>query len=95
MANSSGWRARAIVAKPEVIFGDEPTGNLDSNSSTEVLTLLREAVDQMGQTVVIVTCNARATSYADRVLCLADGALVEELRSPTPEAVLAVLGGFE
>jgi putative ABC transport system ATP-binding protein len=79
---------RALVARPEIIFGDEPTGNLDSRSSTDVLTMLRRAVDGLGQTVVIVTHDARAAAYADRVLFLADGRIVDELRSPTADAVL-------
>ncbi|WIM67283.1 ABC transporter ATP-binding protein [Corynebacterium breve] len=87
--------ARAIVGKPEVIFGDEPTGNLDSNASTEVLTLLRNSVDEMGQTVVIVTHDAMAASYADRVIFLADGKLVHELADPTTEDILAVMAGFD
>ena len=70
--------ARAIVSRPEIIFGDEPTGNLDSNSSREVLTILRDAVDDIGQTVVIVTHDATAASYADRVVFLADGRVVDE-----------------
>lgn len=87
--------ARAIVGKPEIIFGDEPTGNLDSNSSHEVLAILRSAVDEMGQTVVIVTHDPSAAAWADRVLFLADGRLVEELREPTAEDILAVMTGFE
>ncbi len=87
--------ARAIVSKPEIIFGDEPTGNLDSNSSHEVLAILRSAVDEMGQTVVIVTHDPTAAAWADRVLFLADGILVHELRDPTAEDILAVMTGFE
>lgn len=87
--------ARAIVGKPEIIFGDEPTGNLDSNSSHEVLAILRAAVDEMGQTVVIVTHDPTAAAWADRVLFLADGQLVNELRDPTAEDILAVMTGFD
>lgn len=73
--------ARAIVSRPDIIFGDEPTGNLDSNSSTEVLSILRSAVDDWQQTVVIVTHDAKAAAYADRVLFLADGKIVHELHA--------------
>ena len=79
--------ARALASRPELIFGDEPTGNLDSRTSGEVMTILREAVDRLGQTVVIVTHDLRAASYADRVLFLADGRIVDELRSPDADAV--------
>jgi len=79
---------RALAGRPEIVFGDEPTGNLDSRSSGEVLALLRRSVDDLGQTVVIVTHDAHAASFADRVLFLADGRIVDELRSPTAEAVL-------
>ncbi|MGI0542408.1 ABC transporter ATP-binding protein [Corynebacterium aquatimens] len=87
--------ARALVSKPEIIFGDEPTGNLDSNSSREVLDILRTAVDRDGQTVVIVTHDARAASYADRVVFLADGQIVNEMREPTMEKILATMSGIE
>ena len=87
--------ARALVSRPEIIFGDEPTGNLDSNSSREVLDILRTAVDRDGQTVVIVTHDARAASYADRVVFLADGRIVDELRNPTMEDILATMSGIE
>ncbi|WP_051637645.1 ABC transporter ATP-binding protein [Rhodococcus sp. UNC363MFTsu5.1] len=80
--------ARALAGQPEIIFGDEPTGNLDSRSSGEVLAILRAAVDEFGQTVVIVTHDPRAASYADRVVFLADGHIVDELRDPTAETVL-------
>lgn len=80
--------ARALAGQPEIIFGDEPTGNLDSHSSGEVLAILRAAVDEFGQTVVIVTHDPRAASYADRVVFLADGQIVDELREPTAETVL-------
>ncbi|NLP39922.1 MAG: ABC transporter ATP-binding protein, partial [Corynebacterium pollutisoli] len=76
-------------------FGDEPTGNLDSNASHEVLAILRSAVDEMGQTVVIVTHDPTAAAWADRVLFLADGELVHELRDPDAEAILTVMTGFE
>jgi putative ABC transport system ATP-binding protein len=79
--------ARALASKPELIFGDEPTGNLDSRTSGEVMGILRESVDTLGQTVVIVTHDPRAASYADRVLFLADGKIVDELRSPDADAV--------
>lgn len=87
--------ARALVSRPEIIFGDEPTGNLDSNSSREVLDILRTAVDQDDQTVVIVTHDARAASYADRVIFLRDGAIVDELRDPDMDAILNVMSGME
>jgi len=80
--------ARAIVSRPEVIFADEPTGNLDSRSGAEVLAFLRESVRQFGQTVVMVTHDPNAASYADRVIFLADGRVVDELANPTAEAVL-------
>lgn len=87
--------ARALVAKPEIIFGDEPTGNLDSNSSAEVLDILRTAVDVDRQTVVIVTHDPTAASYADRVVFLADGKIVRALTSPTVEQILWVMGQLE
>ncbi|NJC72192.1 ABC transporter ATP-binding protein [Planosporangium thailandense] len=80
--------ARALVARPEVIFADEPTGNLDSRSGAEVLSFLRSSVREYGQTIVMVTHDAGAASYADRVIFLADGRIVDELREPTSEAVL-------
>ena len=87
--------ARALVSRPEIIFGDEPTGNLDSNSSAEVLDILRTAVDKDDQTVVIVTHDAKAASYADRVVFLADGKLVNELHNPTMEAIHPVMAEIE
>ena len=83
--------ARALVGRPDIIFGDEPTGNLDSRSSGEVLDILRAATDEFGQTVVIVTHDPRAAAYADRVVFLADGALVRELRRPTADDVFEVM----
>jgi putative ABC transport system ATP-binding protein len=80
--------ARALVSRPDVVFADEPTGNLDSRSGAEVLGFLRNSVRQFGQTIVMVTHDANAASYADRVIFLADGQIVDELRDPTAEAVL-------
>jgi putative ABC transport system ATP-binding protein len=80
--------ARALVSRPTVVFADEPTGNLDSTSGAEVLQLLRRSVDEHGQTVVMVTHDPVAASYTDRVLFLADGQVVDELRAPTREQVL-------
>jgi len=71
--------ARALVSRPEVVFADEPTGNLDSKTGTEILELLRHSVEDMGQTIVMVTHEARAAAIADRVLYLADGRIVREL----------------
>nr|WP_239091437.1 ABC transporter ATP-binding protein [Streptomyces sp. SID14478] len=79
--------ARALVTRPAVIFGDEPTGALDTRSAAEVLTLLRQSVDGAGQTVVMVTHDPVAAAYADRVVFLADGRLVGELKRPTVELV--------
>ena len=83
--------ARALVGRPEVVFADEPTGNLDSTSGAEVLGFLRRVVDSHGQTVVMVTHDPGAASYTDRVVFLADGRVVDELREPTPERVLAAM----
>ncbi len=83
--------ARALVTRPAVVFADEPTGNLDSTSSGEVLGFLRRSVDELGQSVVMVTHDATAASYAHRVLFLADGRLVGELTEPTAESVLDML----
>ncbi|QGU03164.1 Bacitracin export ATP-binding protein BceA [Corynebacterium kalinowskii] len=87
--------ARALISRPDIIFGDEPTGNLDSNSSAEVLNILRTSVDDLGQTVVIVTHDPKAASYADRVVFLADGKLVDELLEPTTEKILSVMARIE
>jgi putative ABC transport system ATP-binding protein len=87
--------ARALASRPEIIFGDEPTGNLDSRSSSEVLGILRNSVSQLGQTVVIVTHDPRAASYADRVVFLADGAIVDEMREPTADSVLDRMKNLE
>jgi putative ABC transport system ATP-binding protein len=87
--------ARALASRPELVFADEPTGNLDSRAGTEVLQFLRSAVDDLGQTVVMVTHDPVAASYADRVLFLADGHIVDELTSPSPERVLDHLKTLE
>ena len=87
--------ARALASRPDIIFGDEPTGNLDSRSSGELMAMLRRSVDELGQTVVIVTHDPRAASYADRVLFLADGRIVNEMRSPTAEAVLDLMKNLD
>ena len=80
--------ARALASKPQIVFADEPTGALDSRSSAELLGFLRKAVNELGQTVVMVTHDATAASYADRVIFLADGHIVDEMRTPTADAVL-------
>ncbi|MBJ7283170.1 MAG: ABC transporter ATP-binding protein [Acidimicrobiia bacterium] len=80
--------ARALLSKPEIVFADEPTGNLDSRSSSEVLSFMRAAVDNFGQTIVMVTHDAGAAAYADRVVFLADGRIEAELMNPTSATVL-------
>ena len=80
--------SRALAGRPEVIFADEPTGNLDSRSGTDVLRFMRKAVDDLGQTVVMVTHDARAASFADRTVFLSDGSIMGELIDPTAEQVL-------
>ncbi|WP_019631987.1 ABC transporter ATP-binding protein [Actinomadura atramentaria] len=87
--------ARALVARPEVIFADEPTGNLDSASGAEVLAFLRASVREMGRTIVMVTHDPVAAAYADRVVFLRDGAVVGELADPTAAAVLDRLAALE
>jgi putative ABC transport system ATP-binding protein len=87
--------ARALVSRPEIIFADEPTGNLDSHSSAEMLGFMRRSVSDLGQTIVIVTHDATAASYADRVVFLDDGKIVAELAKPTPEKVLDRLKDLE
>lgn len=83
--------ARALASRPRIVFADEPTGNLDSRSGAEVLELLRRSVDDHDQTVVMVTHDPVAASYTDRVVFLADGRVVDELREPTRERVLDVM----
>jgi putative ABC transport system ATP-binding protein len=80
--------ARALISRPAIVFGDEPTGNLDSRTSAEVLGFLRRSVEEFGQTIVMVTHDPAAASYADRVIFLGDGKVVDELQSPTADAVL-------
>jgi putative ABC transport system ATP-binding protein len=80
--------ARALVSRPEIVFADEPTGNLDSAASAEVLAFLRRSVDDHGQTIVMVTHDPIAAGYTDRVVFLADGKVVAELRNPTADDVL-------
>jgi putative ABC transport system ATP-binding protein len=86
--------ARALVSRPEIIFADEPTGNLDSRAGAEVLTFMRRAVDEMGQTIVMVTHDPIAASYADRIVFLADGRIVDEMLQPTAGAVLERMKRF-
>jgi putative ABC transport system ATP-binding protein len=80
--------ARALASKPEIIFADEPTGNLDSRAGNEILDFMRKAVDDLGQTIVMVTHDPNAAGFADRVLFLADGRIVDEMHEPTAERVL-------
>ena len=83
--------ARALASRPDVIFADEPTGNLDSQTGAEILDFMRRAVDEFGQTIVMVTHDAVAAAYADRVLFLADGKIVSELMEPTTDLILESL----
>ncbi|CAM5321532.1 ABC transporter ATP-binding protein [Streptomyces fumanus] len=87
--------ARALASQPEIIFGDEPTGNLDSRSGAEVLGFLRNSVRELGQTVVMVTHDPVAAAYADRVVFLADGRIVDELHGPTADSVLDRMKRFD
>jgi putative ABC transport system ATP-binding protein len=80
--------ARALASKPQIIFADEPTGNLDSKSGTEVLDFMRRAVDEFGQTIVMVTHDPGAAGHADRIVFLADGHIVDEMADPSAEKVL-------
>jgi putative ABC transport system ATP-binding protein len=80
--------ARALINKPELVFADEPTGNLDSNSSADLLAFLRQSVAELGQSVVMVTHDPRSAAYADRVVFLSDGKLAGELHQPTADSVL-------
>jgi putative ABC transport system ATP-binding protein len=83
--------ARSLITKPKVLFADEPTGNLDSQSSKEVLAMLRRAVDEWGQTIVMVTHDAGAAAMADRILFIADGRIVRDLEESTAAEVLAAM----
>jgi putative ABC transport system ATP-binding protein len=83
--------ARAVVAKPVVMFADEPTGNLDSRTGAEILRLLRDTVDSLGQTTVMVTHDPQAAAIADRVLFLDDGHIVRDQTACTPHEILATM----
>jgi putative ABC transport system ATP-binding protein len=87
--------ARALVTRPALVFADEPTGNLDTRAGNEILGFLRRAVDELGQTVVVVTHDPVAAGYADRALFLADGRIVDAVDDPTPERVLDHLRSLE
>ncbi|MDP4014963.1 MAG: ABC transporter ATP-binding protein [Candidatus Nanopelagicales bacterium] len=87
--------ARALASRPAVIFADEPTGNLDSKASAEVLAFLRRGVDEFGQTIVVVTHDPGAASYADRILFLADGHIVDEMSDPTADTIVQRMIGLE
>jgi putative ABC transport system ATP-binding protein len=86
--------ARALASRPDVIFADEPTGNLDSRSGAEILGFMRRAVDEMGQTIVMVTHDPVAAAYADAVVFLADGRVVDSIVDPTADRVLEKMKGF-
>jgi putative ABC transport system ATP-binding protein len=86
--------ARALASRPQIIFADEPTGNLDSRTGHEILTFMRKAVDELRQTIVMVTHDPGAAAYADRVVFLADGRIVDEMTDPTAAAVLDRMKGF-
>jgi putative ABC transport system ATP-binding protein len=86
--------ARALASRPDIVFADEPTGNLDSRTGAEILAFMRQAVKDMGQTIVMVTHDPVAASYADRVVFLADGRIVDELHEPTAAAVLDRMKSF-
>lgn len=79
--------ARALASRPDIVFGDEPTGNLDSKTSSDILSFMQRAVRELGQTIVMVTHDPRSASYSDRVLFLADGEIVHEMNDPTTESV--------
>lgn len=83
--------ARALMNRPDIVFGDEPTGNLDSGSAAEVLTFLRRSVDEFGQTIVMVTHDPLAASYADRAVFLADGRIIDEVRGATQDGLLQAM----
>ncbi len=83
--------ARALASKPRIIFADEPTGNLDSTTGAEILSFMRKAVDELGQTIVMVTHDPVAAAYADRIIFLADGTVVSEMTEPTAGKVLDLM----
>ena len=87
--------ARALVSRPDIVYADEPTGNLDSKSGAELLSFLRSAVDDHGQTIVMVSHDPTAASYADRIVFLSDGHAVDEMTGPTPERVLDRMKSLE
>ena len=87
--------ARALVPRPDIIFADEPTGALDSRTGIEILSFMRKAVDNSGQTIVMVTHDPHAASYADNVLFLADGQIIDEMAKPTTDRVLDRMKRFE
>ena len=86
---------RALASRPQIIFADEPTGNLDSKSGGEILTFLRLAVDELRQTLVMVTHDPVAAGYADQALFLADGRIVDDMAQPTPDRVLDRMKAFD
>ena len=83
--------ARALVSRPTVVFADEPTGNLDSATSGEILELMRSSVDELGQTTVMVTHDARAAAIADRILFLADGSIVKDMTGASPSEISSAM----
>jgi putative ABC transport system ATP-binding protein len=87
--------ARALASRPEIIFADEPTGNLDSRSGAEILVFMQKAVQEFGQTIVMVTHDPNAAAYAGRVIFLADGRIVDEMRDPTAESILDKMHGLD
>jgi putative ABC transport system ATP-binding protein len=87
--------ARALATRPQIVFADEPTGNLDSRSGAEILSFLKKSVDELGQTIVMVTHDPTAAGYADAAVFLADGHIVDEMEAPTAERVLDRLKTLE
>jgi putative ABC transport system ATP-binding protein len=87
--------ARALTSRPDIVFADEPSGNLDSKSGAQLLEFLRRAVDELGQTIIMVTHDPIAAGYADRAIFLSDGRAVDEIQKPTPEAVLDRIKSLE
>ncbi len=86
--------ARALVSRPEIVFADEPSGNLDTTSGAELLGFMRMAVRELGQTIIMVTHDPNAASYSDRVIFLRDGKIVDELLEPTPDGILGRMKGL-